>query len=87
MHTSLGVSRRKCLEGQRRGKGGADNYWLLNTCSAGRAYISPSKFITCNGEHSFLFVATCSLSELYTKYLTAILESIIYLDCFIIREW
>ena len=45
----IGVSRRKCLEGQ--------NYWIVNTCSAGRACISPRRFITYNGEYSFLFVA------------------------------
>ena len=49
----IGIYRRKCLEGQRR----ADNYWILNTCSAERACISPSEFIMYNGEHSFLFVA------------------------------
>ena len=48
-----------------RGKGGPDNYWIVNTCGAGRACISPRKFVTYNGEHSF-FAATNSLSELYT---------------------
>ena len=55
---SIDVSRRKCLEGQRR----ADDYWIVNTCSAGRAYISPRIFITYDGVSSYLFVATYSLS-------------------------
>ena len=41
--------------GQASDKGGVDNYWIVNICSVGRACISPRKFITYNGEHSFLF--------------------------------
>ena len=52
MAYAIGVSRRKCLEGQ-----GADNYWIVNTCSVERATIYPRNFIMYNGEHSFLFVA------------------------------
>ena len=61
-------------------RGGTDNYWIVNRCSAGRVCISPKKFIIHNGGHSFLFVATNSLSKLYT-YVTAILKSIIHCDC------
>ena len=46
--------------------GGADNYWIVNTCSGGRECISPRKFVKHNGEHLFLFVVTYSSSELYT---------------------
>ena len=67
------------MEGQR----GADNYWIVNTCGAGRAYISPRIFIIIihNGEHSFLFVATYSLSgTINIEYVIAILECIIQYD-------
>ena len=49
--SSIGVSRRKCLEGQRE----PNNYWIVNTRSAGRACIFPRKVSTYNGEHSFVF--------------------------------
>ena len=39
-HCLIGVSRKKCLEGK-----GADNYWIVNTCSAGSVYISPRKLL------------------------------------------
>ena len=45
---------------------GVDNYSIVNTYITGKVYICPTKFILNNGEQSFLFVATYSVSELYT---------------------
>ena len=42
----------------------------------------PWKFYHIQWEHSFLIVATYSLSKLHIEYVTAILESIIHFDCF-----
>ena len=66
---------RKCLEGQRRDK---QLYWIVKYMYCGNSmHISPRKFIMYNGEHSFLFVATNSLNELYTHKIC---------DCYI-REY
>ena len=43
-----------------------ENHQIINTCSAERTCISPTKFIMYNGEHSFVFVVPYSLSNLYT---------------------
>ena len=57
---------------------GVDNYSIVNTCIAGKVCISPTKFILNNREHSFLFVATNSVSklQLHIEYVTAILFNV-----------
>ena len=78
-HAPLGISRRKCLEGQ---WGRVKNHRIVNTCSTEKVYISSGKFIMYNVEHFFLCVATYSLVIIYCiEYVTAILKSIIQCDC------
>ena len=66
MHCNIGENHRHIWKEMFGGAKGVDIYWIVNACNVDRACISPGKFITHNGEHSFLFVATYSLSELYT---------------------
>ena len=53
MHCNIGGNHRHI---KKEVFGGTDNYWMIvNACNVERACISPGKFITHNGEHSFLF--------------------------------
>ena len=65
---AIGISRRKCLEGQCRGNVGAGNcnHWIVNTRSAGRTYISPRKLSHTMQNIHFCCATINSLSKLYT---------------------
>ena len=63
---------------------GANNYWIVNTCSVGRVCISIRKCIWRT------FISICSNIfikwTLHIEYVTAVLESVVQFDCFI-REY